>query len=68
MIFSLIRVNKAKKVISLQKLETDKQKHLVEEKQKEILDSINYAKRIQQAHMPTEKYVMKNIERLKENK
>jgi hypothetical protein len=45
--------------------EITKQKHLIEEKQKEILDSIKYAKRIQQAHMPTEKYVEKNINRLK---
>ena len=33
------------------------QKELVEEKQKEILDSIRYAKRIQQSLLPTEKYI-----------
>jgi serine phosphatase RsbU (regulator of sigma subunit) len=38
---------KANQIISLQKLEVEHQKHLVEEKQKEIIDSINYAKRIQ---------------------
>lgn len=38
---------KANSIISLQKQEVEKQKDLVEEKQKEIIDSINYAKRIQ---------------------
>ncbi len=33
------------------------QKHLVEEKQKEILDSIHYAKRIQNSLLPTDKYI-----------
>jgi len=37
------------------------QKHLVEEKQKEILDSIHYAKRIQQSLLPTEKYIKRNL-------
>jgi len=41
---------KANKIITLQKL-------LVEEKQKEILDSIHYAKRIQTSLLPTEKYI-----------
>lgn len=40
------------------------QKNLVEKKQKEILDSIHYAKRIQQSLMPTEKYMHKNLTRL----
>ena len=35
----------------------EEQKHIVEEKQKEILDSINYAKRIQQAILPNDKTV-----------
>lgn len=43
------------------------QKKLVEEKQKEILDSIRYAKRIQKASLPNEKYIDRNIKRLKEN-
>jgi tetratricopeptide (TPR) repeat protein len=41
------------------------QKALVEEKQKEIVDSIHYAKRIQQSLLPTEKYIDKNLRRLK---
>jgi len=43
----------------------EEQKLLVEEHQKEILDSIYYAKRIQKAHLPTEKYITKSIDRLK---
>ena len=38
-----------KETILAQKSEVETQKHLVEEKQKEILDSINYAKRLQEA-------------------
>jgi tetratricopeptide (TPR) repeat protein len=41
-----------------------KQKQLVEEKQKEILDSILYAKRIQTALLTHEKYIDRNLERL----
>jgi tetratricopeptide (TPR) repeat protein len=33
------------------------QKRIVDDKQKEILDSIRYAKRIQQSLLPTEKYI-----------
>jgi hypothetical protein len=40
------------------------QKLLVEEKQKEILDSIRYAKRIQTVLMPNEKYIVKKLESL----
>jgi len=43
----------------------EEQKKLVEEKQKDILDSIHYAKRIQQSLLPTEKYIDKTLKRLK---
>ncbi|MDP3145683.1 MAG: tetratricopeptide repeat protein [Bacteroidota bacterium] len=43
------------------------QKHLVDEKQKEILDSIHYAKRIQTALLPSEKYIHKNFKQLNKN-
>ncbi len=49
---------KANDIISLQKA-------LVEEKQKEILDSIHYAKRIQQSLLPTEKYILNTLKRLR---
>ncbi len=40
------------------------QKHLVDEKQKEILDSIHYAKRIQTALLPNEKYIKRKMNQL----
>ena len=47
-----IKQNKANKIISYQK-------HLVDEKQKEILDNITYAKRIQTSIIPTNEYISK---------
>jgi tetratricopeptide (TPR) repeat protein len=58
---SLQKNKQANKVISMQK-------HMVEEKQKEILDSIRYARRIQQSLLPTEKYIEKNVNMLKDKK
>ncbi len=52
----LIQKKKANKIISEQKI-------LVEEKQKEILDSIHYAKRIQTSLLPTEKYIERILNR-----
>lgn len=42
------------------------QKKLVDDKQKEIIDSINYASRIQKALLPSEKYIDKSINKLKQ--
>jgi len=41
------------------------QKALIEEKQKEIIDSIRYARRIQRSQMPNEKFIEKTIDRLR---
>lgn len=67
LIFSLV-LFKRFKITERQKITIQKQKLLVDEKaadlsarQKEILDSINYAKRIQQAHMPSEIYIKKHL-------
>ncbi len=46
----------------------EKQKLEVEEKNKSILDSINYAKRIQQSLMPNEKFIAKTMNKLKTDK
>lgn len=43
--------------IASQKLEVERQKHLVDEKNKEILDSISYAKRLQEAILPPASFV-----------
>jgi len=53
------------KKVRIQKLEIEKKNREVEEKQKEIIDSIKYAKRIQMAQVPSEKQVGKNLERLR---
>jgi serine phosphatase RsbU (regulator of sigma subunit) len=55
--FSLSKTRKANKLIALQQSETEKQKHLVEEKQKEIIESISYAKRLQEAILPPQAFV-----------
>lgn len=52
-------------VVYLFKKELNESKAVVEEKQKEILDSIYCAKRIQNAHLPNEIVIKKTIERLK---
>jgi tetratricopeptide (TPR) repeat protein len=54
-----------KLIIEAQKNEVEIQKNLVEIKQKEILDSINYARRIQLALITNEKYIQKNLDKLK---
>ncbi|HLP13171.1 MAG TPA: SpoIIE family protein phosphatase [Flavobacteriales bacterium] len=41
--------------------EITSQKHIIEEKQKEIVDSINYAKRIQDAILPTDEEITKTL-------
>lgn len=45
---------------------TRKQKVIIEEKQKEILDSIHYAKRIQKSLLPTEKYIARHLQHYKD--
>ncbi len=42
----------------------EEQKLIVEMKQREVLDSIHYAKRIQQSLLPNEKYIDKQLKRL----
>ncbi len=46
-------------------IEISIQKMIIEEKQKEIVDSIYYARRIQQSLLPTEKYITRIIQKLK---
>lgn len=43
---------KANRIIYKQKVEVEKAKHIIEEKNKDITDSINYAQRIQRAMLP----------------
>ncbi len=53
--------NKQKKIIESQKHEVEEQKGIVEFKNKEILDSINYAKRIQTAILPPDRMVKSSL-------
>jgi adenylate cyclase len=63
MVFALFSYNRFKITIR-QKDIIEKQKHFVEEKQKEIVDSIRYAHRIQKALITSETYIKNNLERL----
>lgn len=51
----------ANRIISQQKVEVEKQKHIIEEKQREVLDSINYAKRIQYTLLAHEDFLKENL-------
>ncbi|HEY4800066.1 MAG TPA: hypothetical protein VII99_13385, partial [Bacteroidia bacterium] len=68
LIFFIIRTNYLRRianrllkeqnlVIERQKSEVESQKALVEEKQKEIIESITYAKRLQEAILPPEEFI-----------
>jgi tetratricopeptide (TPR) repeat protein len=46
----------------------EEQKIMVEAKQKEVMDSIHYAKRIQEALLPSDRYFDKNLKRLYKGK
>lgn len=63
LIFLLVVYNRFQ-LTKKQKAEIEIQKHLVEEKQKEILDSIKYARRIQRAIITSENYLQKQLGRL----
>jgi tetratricopeptide (TPR) repeat protein len=56
-------ISEQKHQVEEQKELIEKQKEVVEDKQKEILDSIRYAKRIQQSLLPTGKYMEKHLKK-----
>ncbi|MGE0561064.1 MAG: tetratricopeptide repeat protein [Flavobacteriales bacterium] len=58
--------NKQKLVIESQNKLVENQKQIIEDKHMEVLDSIRYAKRIQDALMTSQNYIERNIKRLKE--
>jgi serine phosphatase RsbU (regulator of sigma subunit) len=57
----LKKQRKANKIISEQKEEVHKQKAIIEEHQKETIDSINYAKKIQYALLAQEDLLKRNL-------
>ena len=64
-VYSYIRKRKTSELISAQKQEVEAKNLIIERKQKEIIDSIKYAQRIQNAHLPKESYIAKNLDKLK---
>jgi tetratricopeptide (TPR) repeat protein len=58
-------ISQQKKDVEDKNILIHRQHELLEDKQKEIVDSINYAKRIQGAHLPTDKYINRSLGRLK---
>ena len=65
-IFNRLQItNKQKKIIEAQKQLVEEKNLIIEDKQKAVLDSINYAQRIQKAMITSEKYISKQLNRLK---
>jgi tetratricopeptide (TPR) repeat protein len=64
MVFAVfvLRSNRQKRKANI---EITKQKQIIEDKQRAILDSIRYAKRIQSAFLTSEKYISRAFEKLK---
>jgi len=56
-----VLIEEQKTIVEQQKKEVESQKNLVEEKQKEIIDSITYAKRLQEAILPPLDLVKKHL-------
>lgn len=59
-VFSLVMYNRFK-LTQKQKAIIEEQKHIVEEKNTEIVDSINYAKRIQTAILPPQRLIKQHL-------
>ena len=72
-VFSLVLLmrfritNRQKVIIEKQKEQVDKAYESLHEKNKEVMDSINYASRIQRALLPSEKYITNQLNRLINN-
>jgi hypothetical protein len=54
-------INRQKQLVEEQKILVDKALHELREKNKEVMESIHYAKRIQTALLPTQKYLEKKL-------
>jgi serine phosphatase RsbU (regulator of sigma subunit) len=58
---SLMANRRANKIITAQKELVEQKNHIIEEKQKEIIDSINYAKRIQNTLLAHEEFLQEHL-------
>ena len=56
-------IRKQKGIIEIQRASSEMQRKVVEEKNKEITDSINYAKRIQEAILPSKQVLIDNLKK-----
>jgi len=63
-----IIITAQKQEVELKNSIIEHQKAIVEEKQKEVLDSIHYAKRIQNSLLPGEKYIERTLARVRKGK
>ena len=64
-IYRALKINKQKStIITKQKIEVEKQKHLIEEKHKDITDSITYAHRIQSSLIPSQGQINKTFKNI----
>ncbi len=61
---SYLQKRKVNELLSINNKLVNDQKLLVEEKQKEILDSIQYAKKIQSSQLANDTYIAKTLDRL----
>ena len=64
---SYLQKRKVNELLSANNKLINEQKMLVEEKQKEILDSIQYAKKIQTSQLANDTYIAKTLDRLMKN-
>lgn len=62
---ALLIILKTLHTTRVQKKIIEEQKKLVDEHREEMLSSIHYAKRIQSAHLPSEKYIDRKLKELK---
>lgn len=65
-VFSIFMFNRYR-LTKKQKHIIQLQKELVEQKQKEVIESLNYAKRIQQSWLPTVKFLERKIKNSSDN-
>ena len=56
-------IRKQKGIIEIQRASSEMQRQVVEDKNKEITDSINYAKRIQEAILPSKQVLIENLKK-----
>ena len=67
-VFNRFKVTqKQKAIIEAQKIEVDRAYESLHEKNKEVMDSIFYARRIQRALITSERYIHKHLNRLMKN-